>query len=234
MAQLSLGNMYLAGRGVPQDDDEAERWYRRAAEQGLAAAQYELGLWSQHRRQDHVEAIKWYRRAAEQGNRSAQNDLGLIYHLGWVVPHDYGEALKWYRRAAERGQASAQHNLGTMYAEGLGVLQDYVQAYMWFSIYEAAGAGKAAVGRLARKLMPTVPNWAADDCCGAPANTASFQVISKSRNPAPVTTASNSASSRAPATQPFHRSMSRLASSETGFCTMMSPIWILPPGLSIR
>ena len=64
--------------------------------------------------------------------------------MGWVVPHDYGEALKWYRRAAERGQASAQHNLGTMYAEGLGVPQDYVQAYMWFSIYEAAGAGKAA------------------------------------------------------------------------------------------
>ena len=30
-----LGAMYAAGRGVPQDDAEAVRWYRRAAAQGL-------------------------------------------------------------------------------------------------------------------------------------------------------------------------------------------------------
>ena len=36
--------MYGAGRGVPQDDAEAVRWYRLAAEQGEASAQYNLGV----------------------------------------------------------------------------------------------------------------------------------------------------------------------------------------------
>jgi hypothetical protein len=43
-------------------------------------------------------------------------------------------------------------------------------------------------------------------------------------NPAATTVAWSSASSRAPAIQPFHKSMLRLAPSPTGFCTRMSPI----------
>ena len=38
------GLMYDNGEGVPQDDAEAVRWYRLAAEQGNASAQYNLGL----------------------------------------------------------------------------------------------------------------------------------------------------------------------------------------------
>ncbi len=35
-AQFNLGGMYRQGRGVPQDDAEAMKWYRKAAEQGDA------------------------------------------------------------------------------------------------------------------------------------------------------------------------------------------------------
>ena len=35
--------MYSIGKGVPQDDAEAVRWFRLAAEQGHAYAQYNLG-----------------------------------------------------------------------------------------------------------------------------------------------------------------------------------------------
>ena len=37
-AQWSLGLAYAKGEGVPQDDAEAARWYRLAAEQGYARA----------------------------------------------------------------------------------------------------------------------------------------------------------------------------------------------------
>ena len=37
-AQSNLGIMYETGRGGPQDDVEAVRWYRLAAEQGDAGA----------------------------------------------------------------------------------------------------------------------------------------------------------------------------------------------------
>ncbi len=38
-AQYNLGVMYANGRGVPQDDKEAVKWYRLAAEQKFAWAQ---------------------------------------------------------------------------------------------------------------------------------------------------------------------------------------------------
>ena len=43
-ARAALGVMYGAGRGVPQDDAEALRWYRLAAEEGEALAQFNLGV----------------------------------------------------------------------------------------------------------------------------------------------------------------------------------------------
>ena len=36
--------MYANGQGVPQDDKAAAQWYTRAAKQGDADAQYNLGL----------------------------------------------------------------------------------------------------------------------------------------------------------------------------------------------
>ncbi len=43
-AQVNLAFMYTAGLGThPQDDAEAMRWYRLAADQGHAGAQYNLG-----------------------------------------------------------------------------------------------------------------------------------------------------------------------------------------------
>ena len=42
-AQFRLGGLYDTGRGVPQDDAEAMKWYRLAADQGHAMAQHNLG-----------------------------------------------------------------------------------------------------------------------------------------------------------------------------------------------
>ena len=36
--------MYSKGEGVKQDYFEAAKWYRKAAEQGYASAQYNLGV----------------------------------------------------------------------------------------------------------------------------------------------------------------------------------------------
>ncbi|WP_048942598.1 tetratricopeptide repeat protein, partial [Haemophilus influenzae] len=70
------------GQGVKQDDFEAVKWYRKAAEQGDANAQAYLGLaYTEGRgvRQDYTEAVKWFRKAAEQGHANAQAILGFSY-----------------------------------------------------------------------------------------------------------------------------------------------------------
>lgn len=38
-AQFSLGSLYFNGEGVSQDFDAAEKWFRKAAEQGHAGGQ---------------------------------------------------------------------------------------------------------------------------------------------------------------------------------------------------
>ncbi|MEH6478397.1 MAG: tetratricopeptide repeat protein, partial [Sneathiella sp.] len=42
--QYNLGVLYENGKGVPQDDAEAVKWYRLAAEQGNAYSQHDLGV----------------------------------------------------------------------------------------------------------------------------------------------------------------------------------------------
>lgn len=136
-AQYKLGVMYAFGQGVPQDYNEAVKWYRLAAEAGNASAQTNLGIMYSFGlgvSQDFTEAVKWYRKAAEQVVAIAQYDLGLMYQEGEGVPQDYKEAVKWYRQAAEHGFFGAQRELGYMYSKGVGVPKDYVQSHMWIDI----------------------------------------------------------------------------------------------------
>ena len=106
-AQNDLGWTYQNGRGVPQDDKEAVRWYRKAAQQGYAIAQDNLGWMYQQGRgvpQDDVKAVKWFRKAAEGGSLpKAQDNLGWMYQHGRGVPQNDAEAVKWFRKAAEGG-----------------------------------------------------------------------------------------------------------------------------------
>ncbi len=82
--------------------------------------------------------------------------------------------------------------------------------------------------------MPTVPNLAAAELCGAPSKTVAFQVIAKPSNPTDSMTAASSPSRRAPAIQPVQRSIFFLASSDTARSTRISAICSRPPGLSTR
>ncbi len=75
VAQFLLGYNYVSGQGVPKDDAEAVKWFRKAADQGDAGAQDSLGRLygnGQGVPKDETEAVKWFRKAAEQGYSSAQ------------------------------------------------------------------------------------------------------------------------------------------------------------------
>jgi TPR repeat protein len=108
-------------RIVPQDNAGAVKWYRKAAEQGHAEAQFKLGAMcfsGDGVLQDDAGAVKWYRMAAEQGHAEAQDDLGYMYENGLGVPQDDAEAEKWHWKAAEQGNAEAQYNLGILAKQG--------------------------------------------------------------------------------------------------------------------
>ena len=109
-AQQTLGNLHYKGERVHQDYAEALKWYRKAADQGLAVSQNMLGVMYDKGEavpQNFAEAVKWYRKAAEQGLVSAQFGLGKKYAEGKGVPQSYAEAYVWFSLSAASGFAEA-------------------------------------------------------------------------------------------------------------------------------
>lgn len=81
------------------DYTQAARLFSPLAEQGVASAQFYLGLMYEKGRgvrQDHSTAFIWFRKAAAQGYAGPQNNLGLIYERGRGVRKDAVRALMWY------------------------------------------------------------------------------------------------------------------------------------------
>lgn len=108
-------------------------YYRKAAEQGNADAQYNLGVCYDNGEgvtQSYEEAVKWYRLAAEQGNAMAQYNLGGCYEFGEGVTQSYEEAFKWYSKAvlSDNPPKIAYKNLADCYRYGRGTIADYKKA----------------------------------------------------------------------------------------------------------
>jgi TPR repeat protein len=107
----------MNGEGVPQNDAEAVKWYRKAAENGLAEAAIELS--SRYHNGEGVPqnehlAWHWDCMAAENGSAEAQYRLGWHYFYGEEAP-DYYEAANWFRLAAKQGYTDSQSLLDTCY-----------------------------------------------------------------------------------------------------------------------
>ena len=75
--QLLVGSIYDYGQGVPQDDAEAAKWYERAAKQGSAKGQYQLGAVYARSPQikDPVKGYKWLTIAARTLDKGPQDGI---------------------------------------------------------------------------------------------------------------------------------------------------------------
>src|SRR5579862_8228042 len=94
-AETKLGQFFHA----KQEYARAATWYKRAAEQGDAKAQVELGGlyqvgWGVP--PDDERAASWFRKAAEQGSAEGAMYLGALYERGDGVTKDHAEAVRWY------------------------------------------------------------------------------------------------------------------------------------------
>ncbi len=136
----------LLGQSMPQDYAQAMKWYRKAAEQGDARAQFNLGVMydkGQGVPQDYAQAMKWYRKAAEQSDAGAQNNLSRMYGLGLGVPRDYVEAHKWANLVAANGTDAETRYIATK-------MQDALASKM-------TPAQIAEAQKLAREWKPKTP-----------------------------------------------------------------------------
>ncbi len=143
---------------VGHDYAAAAPWFRRAAEQGDAEAQYSLAVLYTNGLgvpRDVASALAWYRRSAAQGYARAQNNLAWFYANGQGVKRDLTRAAAWYRQAAEQGNAKAELSLGLLYRDGAGVPRDEVRARQW--LRRAAAQGDAQARSALAALAPSAP-----------------------------------------------------------------------------
>lgn len=127
-AQNALGTLFYSGDVISKDEtgkildydlEAAAGWFSRAAEQGHAGAQFNLGLLFAEGHgvpQDSAKAAEWFTRAAEQGNVDAQNNLGVMYLIGEGVERDASKAIAWFEKAAAQGNEEAKENLDAIRA----------------------------------------------------------------------------------------------------------------------
>jgi tetratricopeptide (TPR) repeat protein len=125
---------YRGSEGRVKDYEAAVRWFRAAADKGMAEAQNALGVCyfeGQGVEIDYDEAVRLFKAAAEKGNHHAQNNLASRYYKGEGVLLDYEKAVYWYEKAAMNGNIYAQYNLGICYYEGNGVSKNTQEAIKW-------------------------------------------------------------------------------------------------------
>ena len=133
-----LGRVWRDGLGVPPDDEKAEVWFQRAAEDGHSGAQYALAKLL-HEQRRISEAIPWFEQATKGGNPFASYQLGKLYLAGDAVPKDTAKAFEYLTEAAEQGSSQAQYILGKLYLLGNEVERDREAAAQWLTLAAAQG-----------------------------------------------------------------------------------------------
>ena len=138
VTQFNLGVVHHS----KHDYAKAFEYYQKAASQGMADAQYNLGYLYENGlgvKQDYTKAREWFEKSAAQGKAYAQTSLGNIYYNGLEVEQDYAKALEYYQKAAAQGDVVAEFNIGYMYQYGHVLEQNYAKAMEWYE--KAASQG---------------------------------------------------------------------------------------------
>ena len=160
-AQVELGRLYEAGRGVLRNIADAAACYERAAEAGNAEGMTRLavlliagravegdlgGIEALHPNGREIarapqRARELARAAAEAGNVEGMALAGYLHAAGIGGPVDMAAAHDFYRPAAEAGSVEAALGYGTLLAGGHVGPADAAAARPWFE--KAATAGNA-------------------------------------------------------------------------------------------
>jgi TPR repeat protein len=82
MAMYYLSALYLSGKGVEQNEEMAFKYCKRAAQEGVVEAQFQLGMMYLSAvgitQEDEDRALEWLWRAADGGNQEAREMFDFV------------------------------------------------------------------------------------------------------------------------------------------------------------
>ena len=102
----TVGEVFQKGGGVlKQDNKEALRWYKKAAEKGWPEYQVRVAYIYENGeglvKRDLQEAARWCEVAANEGYPRGQYYLGIMYFKGSGVKQSVEKALEWFEKASK-------------------------------------------------------------------------------------------------------------------------------------
>lgn len=143
-AYIKLGDWCMGGHpGLPQGEDEARKYYEKAAKAGDGEGWYRVAKLIGNLEAPGSKIPERYtplKKAADMGHTKAAKEAGILL----FQYKDFDESFlapKYLRMAAEAGDAEAMNYLGRCYSAGLGVEKDNAQKVAWYK--KASDAGNA-------------------------------------------------------------------------------------------
>jgi len=115
-AALLLGQAYRYFVQPAPDRAKALQWYGRAADAGVAEAQYQLAELLLEDSASTQRALDLLQLAAAQGHASANTRLGMFFQLGTHVRKNHAQAQHYYEVATIQGDLTARNNLAWLLA----------------------------------------------------------------------------------------------------------------------
>lgn len=131
-----LGNLFLYGEAVKEDQEKAFNYFCMAAKAGNVYSIYNMGRcydngWGINKN-DNM-AFKCFYEAAQQGHADSQRYLAYYFYEGQGgAPVDYSQSFYWANSAVEQGNSAAKYFLGRCYLYGNGVQQNPELAKKYF------------------------------------------------------------------------------------------------------
>jgi TPR repeat protein len=132
--QNNLGYARERGSGCRQDEYEAVKYYRIAAENGDSQAMVNIGWCCEHGigiDEDLVQAASWYRMSADRGYDRGCYLYGRCLRSGTPVGQNDEEPVRYFKIAAGQGNALARRALADMYEKGEWIPQNEEEAQDW-------------------------------------------------------------------------------------------------------
>ena len=164
-AMYFLGEWYRYGeRGFAIENNEAFRWWLKAAKRGYHQAQYKIGNCYDFGRgveYNKKEAVRWFKRSASKDFIPVVYALGLCYYFGNGIRKNKKEALKYFRRAAKYDYADAVCMIGDYYYYGIIVEKDEEEAVKHYQ--KAAKLGSEDAKRILSKILQMMEMPCFDD-----------------------------------------------------------------------
>ena len=150
-SQFKLARALEKGKGVDKNLTEAQKWYEKAANQGLDKAKAGLAKFLLKHGNDDKSAVELLEIAASNGHAKSQVKLGKLYDsgkaTGWGKPKI---AFKWFKLAADQGDKEGQYRVCKAYYSSRGVTRNWTEAKKWCT--RSIGQGYSKAQRLLEKI----------------------------------------------------------------------------------